>query len=150
MKRSKQADSYGTAVVEQETPPVHHIAKGIYELGTVPEWRKNDGFNKEYRGLGERFVCTPQFLRDLARKLWENKRNHGLSPYLAVHVKGPSVTHKGGMIYEGAKATGWQTKGEDNKEFFCCDHKALCTDGKDHDFYLIIPVEEIVSIQVLY
>lgn len=111
---------YGKAAPK---PAVHSVPRGIYRDG----------------------------LRDIARKLWENKRDHGLNPYLAVHVKGPSVAHPGGMIYEGAKTDGWQTAFEDGKdvEYFCCGHNALCTDGKDHHFYLKLKVDEIVFIQVL-
>jgi hypothetical protein len=134
-----------------EFAELHPIGRHFYEVGTIPHYYRERGWCEESRGFRRVIVCTPQFIRDLARKLWENKKNHDFNPYLAVHVKGPSVKHPGGMIYEGCKPAGWQTAYPDDKEveFFCCNHKALCTDGKDHDFYLQIPVDEIVSIHVL-
>ena len=128
--------------------PVRCVPQGFYEVGGVPYYYRERGWVEESRDFRCVIVCTAKFLRDLARKLWESKRDHGLSPYLAVHVKGPSVKHPGGMIYEGAKATGWQTDGDGN-EIFCLDHTALCTDGKDHNFYIQAPINEIVSIHVL-
>jgi len=72
---------------------------------------RKEGFLEHYMGFRSCRFCTPKYLRDLLRNVFDNRAEK--NPYLCIHVK--DGTHPAGHIYEGVKITGWATEHKDGK-----------------------------------
>jgi hypothetical protein len=130
-------------------PPLVPI-RGRFDAGRVPDYYAERGWCEEWAGWNKLTVCTQKYLRDLLRQLWENKKHHGENPIVSIHVKNPSG--KGSRIHECCRVDGWQTgfEAEYNREieYFCVTETALCTDGKDHQFWHKFKIEDVIWVMV--
>lgn len=90
----------------------------------LPKYLQDQGYYDEHRGFGQVRFCSPQYLRDSIREIFEiEQKKKDDSHRILLHIH----TLSDNTIHEGCKSSGWTTSfiEEEKQETFCCSQAEL-------------------------